>query len=101
MQELGVLINRSHQARQPLASFGIDAEIVFASARDRAAFVAELTGAVEPLVAKYHAGAQPEGRKHRLIVALHPSITEGPDAPDADAYPQIHEETDQPEAEEA
>ena len=75
VQELGVLLNRSRQARQPLASFGMDTEITFARAADRAAFVAELTESVEGLVAKYHAGAAPGGRKHRLVVALHPSIT--------------------------
>ncbi len=75
VQELGVLLTRSRQARQPLASFGIDTEITFARAADRAAFVAELTEAVESLVGRYHAGAEPGGRKHRLIVALHPTIT--------------------------
>jgi hypothetical protein len=77
VQELGVLINRSHEARQPLPSFGMDTEIVFATAADRAAFVARLTESVETLVSAYHAGAAPRGRKHRLILALHPSITKG------------------------
>ncbi len=75
VQELGVLITRSHEARQPLPSFGMDTEIEFASAGDRAAFVAQLTESVESLVARYHAGTEPGARKHRLIVALHPSIT--------------------------
>ena len=99
VQELGVLLSRSHEARQPLPSFGIDAEIVFADAGDRAAFVAQLTDAVESLVAKYHAGTQRDGRKHRLIVALHPSITKGLDDPGPD--PQTREATHQPDVEEA
>jgi hypothetical protein len=77
VQELGVLIGRSKAAGQPLASFGIDAEIAFASARDRAAFTAELSGKIDELVAAYHAGDASRARKHRLILALHPSITKG------------------------
>ena len=75
VQEIGVLITRSRAARQPLASFGIDAEIAFASARDRAAFVGELSESVEALLATYHRGGTPGARSHRLILALHPTIT--------------------------
>jgi DNA-binding transcriptional ArsR family regulator len=75
VQELGVLIGRSKAARQPLASFGVDAEIAFADAKARAAFVAELSENLERLIAAHHSGETPTARKHRLIVALHPSIT--------------------------
>lgn len=75
IEELGELTGRARRAQRQLATFGIDAEIRFASARDRAAFAAELSDAVEKLVGKYHHGRAPGGRKHRLIVALHPSIT--------------------------
>jgi DNA-binding transcriptional ArsR family regulator len=85
VQELGVLLHRSQEAGQSLPSFGMDTEIVFATAGDRAAFVAQLTESVESLVATYHAGAEPGGRKHRLIVALHPSITKGVDGPGTDS----------------
>jgi DNA-binding transcriptional ArsR family regulator len=83
VQELGVLIGRSKAAAQPLASFGIDAEIAFASARDRAAFAAELSEKVDELVASYHAGGTSNARRHRLILALHPSITKGRSADDS------------------
>jgi DNA-binding transcriptional ArsR family regulator len=73
--ELGTLIARSRAARKPLASFGIDGEIAFASARDRAEFVAELSEHVERLIAAHHSAATPGARKHRLILALHPSVT--------------------------
>ncbi len=73
--EVGELINRSRKARQSLATFGIDAEIRFASAADRAAFSAELSAAVEGLVADYHDEHAQSGRRHRLIFALHPTIT--------------------------
>jgi DNA-binding transcriptional ArsR family regulator len=75
VKEMGQLIARANRARRPLATFGIDTEIRFASASDRAAFAAELSDAVETLGSKYHDQFAGGGRKHRLIVALHPSIT--------------------------
>jgi hypothetical protein len=47
----------------------------FASATDRAAFVEELTHTVIALVGKYHDETAVAGRKHRVIVAVHPSVT--------------------------
>jgi DNA-binding transcriptional ArsR family regulator len=75
VKEVGELIGRSKRARRPLATFGMDTEIRFASASDRATFAAELSDAVEALASKYHDEFAAGGRKHRLIVALHPSIT--------------------------
>jgi DNA-binding transcriptional ArsR family regulator len=75
LQEVGELICGAKRARQRLATFGMDTEIRFASAADRAAFAAELSDAVESLVSKYHREFAAGGRKHRLLVALHPSIT--------------------------
>src|SRR5450755_213452 len=67
--EVGELIGRAKRVRRPLATFGIDAEIRFASASDRAEFAAELSDAVESLVSKHHDEFAPGGREHRLIVA--------------------------------
>jgi DNA-binding transcriptional ArsR family regulator len=75
VQEMGQLINSAAAARQRLATFGIDSEITFATAADRAAFVAELAETTARLVARYHHETSPRGRRHRLVVALHPSIT--------------------------
>jgi DNA-binding transcriptional ArsR family regulator len=75
VSEVGTLIERATAARKPLATFAVDSEIRFASAADRAAFAADLSDALADLVAKYHDADAPGGRKHRLIVALHPSIT--------------------------
>jgi len=75
VKEVGELIGRAKRARRPLATFAIDTEVRFASAPDRAAFAAELSDAVERLVSKYHDESAARGRAHRLIVALHPSIT--------------------------
>jgi DNA-binding transcriptional ArsR family regulator len=74
IRELGELIAGATAAGQRLATFAIDAEIRFASAAERAAFAEELSDAVNGLVAKYHAEKAPVGRRHRLVVALHPSL---------------------------
>ncbi|MEV5482128.1 ArsR/SmtB family transcription factor [Streptomyces sioyaensis] len=81
VREVGELIARSTKARQRLATFAVDGEIRFASAADRAAFAEELGATVHHLVAKYHDESAAGGRKHRLIVALHPSITRDADEP--------------------
>jgi hypothetical protein len=58
-----------------VATFALDGEVRFASAADRAAFAEALAGAVADLVAAYHDPGAPQGRDHRLVVALHPAIT--------------------------
>jgi DNA-binding transcriptional ArsR family regulator len=75
VREVGELITRSSTAGKPLATLGIDAEVRFRSAKDRAAFAVELASAVNGLVAKYHDDTALAGRRHRFVVALHPMIT--------------------------
>jgi DNA-binding transcriptional ArsR family regulator len=75
VREVGELISGASAARRQLATFAIDTEIRFASAADRAAFAEELSRSLTTLAAKYHDGAAEGGRPHRLVVALHPSIT--------------------------
>jgi DNA-binding transcriptional ArsR family regulator len=79
VREVGTLVTGAARARQRLATFALDGEIRFASPADRAAFVAELTASVTALVAKYHDEAARGGRGHRVIVAVHPSITAAPE----------------------
>lgn len=74
VRDVGTLLTRAATARQPVATFALDAEIAFASATDRAAFVGDLTTAVDRLVAAYHHPGK-GARAHRLVLALHPSIT--------------------------
>ena len=83
VREVGDLIGGATAARQRLATFAIDTEIRFASAAERAAFAEELSRSLTALAAKYHDAETEGGRPHRLVVALHPSITdkELPDAP--------------------
>ena len=78
VREMGTLINGAARASKPLATFGLDAEVRFARPADRAAFVGELTDALAGIISKYHTET---GRPHRLIVAVHPSITEDADPP--------------------
>ena len=75
VREVGELITGASVAGKPLATLGIDSEVRFAAAKDRAAFAVELADAVNGLVAKYHDQAAPGGRAHRFVVALHPTIT--------------------------
>lgn len=78
VREVGGLARRADAAGQRLATLGLDTEIAFASAAERAAFADELAGAVTALAAKYHA---PGGRPHRLVVAAHPIPTETEETP--------------------
>jgi DNA-binding transcriptional ArsR family regulator len=73
--EVGELITRSAAVGKPVATLGIDSEVRFASARDRAAFAVELADLVNGLVARYHDQDAPAGRDHRFVIALHPKIT--------------------------
>jgi hypothetical protein len=75
---LGELITRSRAAGRPVATFAIDSEIRFASAADRAAFARELGDTVKDLAAQYHHANAGDGRDHRLVIALHPSLTRDP-----------------------
>jgi DNA-binding transcriptional ArsR family regulator len=72
--DVGDLMTGAARANQRLATFAVDGEVRFASAADRAAFAEELAGAVAALVARYHTPSASQGRDHRLVVALHPSV---------------------------
>ena len=74
VREVGQLITGARAAHRPLATFAIDSELRFASAADRAAFAHDLSAAVGALVTRYHDDAAGGGRRHRLVVALHPSV---------------------------
>ncbi|HEY3688513.1 MAG TPA: helix-turn-helix domain-containing protein [Streptosporangiaceae bacterium] len=76
VRDVGALITGAAKAGKPLATFAIDGEVRFASAADRAAFAEELAAAVTALVGKYHDENAPRGRPHRVLVAVHPTITQ-------------------------
>jgi DNA-binding transcriptional ArsR family regulator len=71
LRDVGRLITAAGPRR--IATFAVDGEVRFASAADRAAFARELGDAVGELVARYHRADAPQGRPHRLVVALHPT----------------------------
>ncbi|WP_238448968.1 hypothetical protein [Micromonospora sp. 4G55] len=62
------------RAGKRVATFAVDADVRFASATDRAAFAEELAAAVAGLVSRYHDEQAPGGRRHRVVLALHPSV---------------------------
>ena len=78
LRDVGDLIAGATRAGKPVATFAIDSEIRFASAADRAAFAKELGDAVAELAGRYHDPDAEGGREHRLVIALHPSITRTP-----------------------
>jgi DNA-binding transcriptional ArsR family regulator len=81
VREVGQLLAGATKARKRLATFGMDGEVRFASAADRAAFAEELATAVTKLIGKYHDERAEGGRDHRVIVAVHPSLTPEHDRP--------------------
>jgi DNA-binding transcriptional ArsR family regulator len=74
VRDVGALIEGAAKARKPLATFGLDAEVRFARAADRAAFAEELTTAIAALVSRYHDERAPGGRDHRVVLAIYPSL---------------------------
>jgi hypothetical protein len=72
VREAGDLVRRAKETGKRLATLAVDTEVRFRSARDRAAFSAELTEAITKLVSKYHDPTSPGGRAHRLVVLAHP-----------------------------
>lgn len=75
VQDVGELLVGSAKARKPLATFALDGEVRFASPSDRTAFVEELTTVITALIGKYHDENAERGRDHRVIVAIHPSVS--------------------------
>lgn len=73
VREVGQLLRKSEELGKRLATLSIDAEVVFRSAADRAAFAGELTAAVAALVACYHDESAPGGRRHRLMIGAYPA----------------------------
>src|SRR6476660_9157026 len=75
VHEVGELITRSRAAGKKLATLGIDSEVRFASAADRAAFAAELAEALNGFVAKCDSADSSGSQSLRFVVDIHASIT--------------------------
>ncbi|MFD8818690.1 ArsR family transcriptional regulator, partial [Streptomyces sp. NPDC059627] len=78
VRDVGMLVSGAAKARKRLATYALDGEVRFASAADRAAFVQELTAGVSALISKYDAPGAEDGRDHRIVVALHPTVKDEP-----------------------
>ena len=94
VHEVGRLLVGATASKQELATYAVDGEITFASAASRAAFAEELGAEVARLAAKYHDAQAPGGRKHRLVVALHPSLKEPSLKEPSLKEPSFHEPKD-------
>ena len=73
VHEVSDLVRRAAEAGKSLATLGIDTEVRFRTAADRAAFTSELNESITKLVAKYHDASAPGGRSHRLMMIAHPT----------------------------
>ena len=73
--DLAVLQRRADKARQPLATFTLQADVRFADAAARNAFTEELSATVARLAAKYHDESSPGGRLMKFYVGAYPAIT--------------------------
>ncbi|WP_051367445.1 ArsR/SmtB family transcription factor [Hamadaea tsunoensis] len=78
VSDMGSLIAGAARAGKPVATFALDGEVRFASVAARAAFAEELTAAVTGLVGKYHVEEALDGRKYRVVVAVHPALDSRP-----------------------
>jgi DNA-binding transcriptional ArsR family regulator len=72
VRELGELITGATAAGKPLPTFAVDGRVRFASAADRSAFAEELATSLTALISRYHDESAPDGREHRVVLAVHP-----------------------------
>jgi DNA-binding transcriptional ArsR family regulator len=75
VQDVSALINKAAKSGKPLATFGLEGNVRFASAAARAEFTEALTAAVTDLIGKYHDETAAGGRHHHVIFAIHPAIS--------------------------
>jgi DNA-binding transcriptional ArsR family regulator len=72
IRDLSVLRARADDAGKRLATFTLQSEVAFASARDRNAFAEELANEVARLAAKYHDDRSGERRRFKLMLGVYP-----------------------------
>lgn len=75
LSDLATLRRRADRAGKRLATFTLETEIRFASAKARHAFTEELANEVARLTSKYHDETAPRGRRFRFFLGGHPQIT--------------------------
>jgi DNA-binding transcriptional ArsR family regulator len=75
LRDVAALDARAKRDGKRIATLTVDADIRFASAETRAAFAEDLANTIAALVAKYHDDRTPNGRRFRLLAAIHPAGT--------------------------
>lgn len=94
IRELATLRSRAAAASKRLATFTLQADVRFARASDRQAFVEELAHDIARLTTKYHDEQSAGGRRFRLLVGAYPAPSDAtPQSPDMStiASPSIKE----------
>ena len=87
VRETGALIDGAARAGKPLATFGLDAEVRFAKPPTAPRSWASSRTRLAGIISKYQTDT---GRPHRLIVAVHPCITEDADPPAEEQHYMTH-----------
>jgi DNA-binding transcriptional ArsR family regulator len=73
IRDVGTLEERARREQKRLATLTLETDIRFATAESRAAFGEELAAVVSRLAHKYHDERAPNGRRFRLLAAVHPA----------------------------
>ena len=72
--EVAQLIDSANAAGLRIRTFSLENELHFDSAAERAGFIADLTEAIDAVVADYRSGSSSRGRAFRLITACYPLV---------------------------
>ena len=75
VRDVIVLRRRAKNIDKKLATLTLQADVRFASAKDRHAFTEELANTFATLIAKYHNDDASDGRAMRFLIGAHPTIT--------------------------
>jgi DNA-binding transcriptional ArsR family regulator len=75
VKDVANLITGATRSGKPLVTFALDGTVRFASAESRAEFAEEFIATVTALISKYHDETAEGGRDHRVVIALHPSVS--------------------------
>jgi DNA-binding transcriptional ArsR family regulator len=78
MRDVAALQAGAKRAGKRLSTFTLETDIRFTSADTRSRFAEELATAIAALAAKYHDERAPQGRRFRLLTAIHPVLEKKP-----------------------
>jgi DNA-binding transcriptional ArsR family regulator len=72
VREVGSMLSGAQLEGKRLPTLSLDADVRLRSARDRAAFAADLAAALRAVVARYHDESAVTGRWYRVVLFSHP-----------------------------